>query len=64
MKESKGRDLNTFTNPLAVIQAAVDLLSKDPDNRQKIEMVCKILNQQTQELSKQIRERIEEDLAL
>lgn len=53
-----------FSNPLAAIQAAVDLLSRDPDNREKIKLVCKILNEQTLALSREIEEEFAEKLAL
>ncbi len=64
MNESKDRDFNEFSNPLAVIQAAIDLLSRDPDNKEKINLVCRIINQQATLMSKEIAEKLEEEFAL
>lgn len=64
MTKSKESDFTEFSNPLAVIQAAVDLLSRDPDNKEKIQLVCKIINQQASFLSREIAEKLEEEFAL
>lgn len=64
MQKSKENDLTKFENPLAVIQAAVDLLSRDPNNQEKIKMVCRIISEQTRALSGELSERLEEELTL
>lgn len=61
MNKSKDCDLLKFENPLAVIQAAVDLLSKDPHNKEKIKMVCKIINEQAIAMSSELHDLLEEE---
>lgn len=53
-----------FQNPLAVIQAAVDLLSKDPDNKAKLKLVCKIISEQAQIMGDGLTEQLEGDCPL
>lgn len=62
-KSEKCERIHQFQNPLAVIQAAVDLLNKDPDNLEKILMVCKIINQQASIMSEEVGGRLEQNLA-
>ena len=49
-----------FQNPLAVIQAAVDLLNRDPDNKEKVLLACRIINQQASTISEALGQRLEE----
>ena len=53
-----------FENPLAVIQAAVDLLSKDPDNKAKLKLVCKIISEQAKILGEGLTEHLEGECSL
>lgn len=53
-EKNEDKEFEDFQNPLAVIQAAVDLLNRDPDNIEKALMVCKIINRQAAKLSENV----------